>query len=89
MSGIVFSGHKWAASEVSGTLLFTSLCQLQHSGHFQHSYPLWMAVVIAKFYTHMAGSQPFRSHCNITQQSFNKSLTGQCCIIAATLILML
>ncbi len=66
---------------------FTSLCQPPHSGHFQHSHPLWMAVILAKLYTHMAGSQPLKPHCNITQQSFNESLTRQHCIKATRLLL--
>lgn len=63
-------------SSLSLSFHFT-LCQPQHSGHFLHSHPLWMGVIIAKLYTHMAGHQPLKPHCNITRRSFNESLTQQ------------
>lgn len=47
--------------------LFTSLCQPLDSSRFLHSHPLWIAVIIAKLYAHMAASQPLKPHCNITQ----------------------
>lgn len=80
LSTIVFTGHRWAGSVLSGPHSLSphfTLCQPQHSGHFLHSHPLWMAVIIAKLYTHMAGHQPLKPHCNITQRSFNESLTQQ------------
>lgn len=82
MSDIVFTG-----SSLSGLSLFNPPCQPPHSGHFQHSHPLWTAVIIAKLYAHMAASQPLKPHRNITQRSFNESLTGQRCIKAPSSLL--
>lgn len=58
-----------------------------HSGHFKHFHLPWMAVIVAKLYTHMADGQPLKPHCNITQWSFNDSLTQQCCIKGPSMLL--